>query len=81
MALAASPTLRYVSTPPSFTTNGPDQLASQDWRIAVYYGVAEFSRSYPDSAFAAKRADGYQQKFEVASQGVSLNYKKREVQQ
>lgn len=78
---AASPTLRYVSTPPSFTTNGPDQLASQDWRIAVYYGVAEFSRSYPDSAFAAKRADDYQQKFDVASQGVSLNYKKREVQQ
>jgi hypothetical protein len=53
-AVAENPTcvVRYVSTPPSITTNGPEQLPSQAYRIAVDYAAAIWFQSYPDTALA-----------------------------
>jgi hypothetical protein len=76
---AAACTLRYVSTPPDFATYGPEQLQSQDWRVAVYYAVAEWGRSYPDGSFAKQRSDDYQAKFESESALIAKNYEDRGV--
>lgn len=79
VAEASACTLRYISTPPSITDSGPEQLITQDYRVIVYYAVAEYSRSYPDSAFAVKRADDYQAKFEAEAAGIAQNYASRGV--
>ena len=65
---AASPVIRYVSTPPSVTVSGPDQLPPDAYRLAVLYGVWQWSKMFPDSAVAASRAEGALQAFE---QGVA----------
>jgi hypothetical protein len=79
VAESANLALRYISTPPSITTSGPEQLSTQDWRVVVYFGVAEWSRSYPDGAFAQKRADDYQAKFEAEAALIAKNYQSRGV--
>lgn len=58
-AAALTPDIRYVSNPPDIGVAGPEQLPAQDWRIAVFHGVALWSIAYPDSALAIQRAEGY----------------------
>ena len=77
VAAEDNPVMRYISTPADFTVNGPSQLSTQDYRVVVYYGVAEFSRSYPDSPFASKRADDYDARFEKEAALIASYYKTR----
>jgi hypothetical protein len=53
-AVSANPicTARYISTPPSISANGPEQLPTQAYRIVVDYAAAAFFMSYPDTALA-----------------------------
>lgn len=74
-----SPDLRYVSTPPSVTTSGPEQLGSQDTDIAVYYGVALWSMAHPDSAIAQGRLQGMMALFEAGVERIKNDYAERSV--
>lgn len=56
VAAANAPVIRYISTPPSITTNGPEQIPAQDRRLVVFHAVYLWSSAYPDSALAAQRA-------------------------
>lgn len=72
-----NPTLRYCSKPPSIAIAGADQLATQDQRVPVYWGVAEYSASYPDSAAAQQRVAHYSKAFDEESQLLSVAYRDR----
>ena len=77
VATGANPTFRYINTPPDFNTSAFDLLLTQDHRIAVYYAVAEWSFTYPDSAAAFKRGEYYQGRFDQESGMVKEYYEKR----
>lgn len=77
VAISSAPTLRYCSTPPSVTTSGFEQLNSQDQRIPVYYGVAEWSAAHPDSLVAQGRLQHFSQKFSEEAQGIASDYSDR----
>ncbi len=80
VAAAASPVFRYVSKPANFTVNGPVQLPSNSYRVAVYEAVRIWTAAYPDSQIASARAQAMGEIFtrgaqelaeQVARQGVS----------
>jgi len=79
VATAATPLIRYVSTPPDFATSGAEQLALQDRRIIVYWGVAEWANAHPDSALATIRAEAFQQRFEEEAEAIKADYLARMV--
>ena len=56
VAVQATPVIRYISDPPSITTNGPEDVPAQDRRLPVYYGAHLWSIAYPDSALATQRS-------------------------
>jgi len=77
VATASHPIFRYVSTPPSITSAGPEQLNSQDYRIPVFYGVAEWATAHPDSALATLRAQGFKAMFEGEADSIASQYDAR----
>lgn len=79
VAAASTLTIRYVSTPPSVTAFGPDQLAPQDWRSAVAFGVAEWSSAHPDSALAVGRAKAFMDQFNAEAALAGTRYGSREI--
>ena len=80
VAADASPTLRYISSPGSFTTVGAAQLATQDTRIPVYYGVAEWASAHPDSALAVHRAQAFMKMFSEEATGILDYYRRRQLE-
>lgn len=80
VAADAAPFIRYVSTPPSFLTNGMEQLNSQFTRVPVYWAVAEWSRSHPDSALAQARIQTYQDLFDKEMELAAAFYALKTVQ-
>lgn len=74
---AASPVVRVVARPPDLTDNGPVALAEADYRPVVYYGVAQWSIAYPDSALAQNRYQGFMEMFDKAAQAAALEYAQR----
>lgn len=79
VAAAGTITVRYVRTPRDFTTYGPEQLATRDYRTVVYWGVAEWSIAHPDNAIAAGRATGFRQMFDEAAAMAAERYKERKL--
>ncbi len=79
VAADSQPTIRYISTPPSITTSGPEQVATQDFRIIVLYGAATWAIAHPDAALAVQRAKGFMDIFETEAQGIAQEYKERSV--
>lgn len=77
VATASHPVFRYVNTPPSITTNGPEQLSSQDYRVPVYHGVAEWASAHPDSALATLRAQSFKSMFETEADTIASQYDSR----
>lgn len=80
VAAGATLTIRYRSTPPDFGSFGFDQLLSQDFRLPVYWAVAEWSAAYPDSAQAVQRRDFYRALFDSEAQAVAKQYADRGTQ-
>jgi hypothetical protein len=80
VAADSAPFIRYVSTPPSFMTNGMEQLNSQFTRVPVYWAVAEWSRSHPDSALAQARIQTYQAAFDQEMELAAAFYALKTVQ-
>lgn len=80
-AVAANATLtfRYVSAPPSVTTNGAEQLSSQAWRPAVYWGTYQWCNAYPDSAVAQQRGAAFLQMFVDAVTAMADEYSRRAI--
>ena len=77
VAAAANPVVRYVSTPPSFSTDVLEQLATQDHVLAIYYGVAMWAEAHPDSSVAAQRAEKFLATFEREMEMVRAFYAAR----
>lgn len=79
VARASTFTVRYISTPPSITTSGPEQLASQDYRIPVFYGVFQWAVAHPDTDLAAQRAQGFLQMFGDSADRIRQDYEDRRI--
>jgi hypothetical protein len=80
-AVASTPTLtlRYVSTPPSITTNGPEQLGSEELRLVVMYGAMLYGACYPDSAATQIRINELRKEWEGAIPRVVQQYAERSI--
>lgn len=78
-AVAASSTLtiRRVNTPRAITTYGPEQLPTSEHRLSVMYGAYLWSASYPDSALAEARRQGYLEAFRMSVEAVKADYASR----
>ena len=77
VAADSTPSIRYISTPPSITTSGPEQLSSEDYRTCVLYGAAQWSVAHPDAALAVQRAKGFMDMFNEETQGMAEEYRNR----
>lgn len=81
-AVAAAPnlTLRYCSTPPPISgPTGPEQLGSQEYRLAVLYGVLIFSTMYPESMVAQQRISEVQKQWDMSLPKVIQEYAQRQI--
>ncbi len=76
---APNPTVRYVSTPRSLQTFGPEMLSTQDYKLLVYSAVALWSANYPDSAVASARLQYHEGLFEKETEMVKQTYAERRV--
>lgn len=72
-------TLRYCSTPPSITTNGAEQLGSQEYRLVVLYGALLWSILYPESLVAQQRIAELQKLWESSLPRVIQEYAARNI--
>lgn len=79
VARQASPIVRYISRPPSFTTAGFEQLNEQDHRVVIYLSVAEFSGAHPDSQVAIERAKSFTDRFETEAALIAEEYQRRAI--
>jgi parallel beta-helix repeat protein len=79
VAAAANLTLRYVSTPPSITTNGPEQLGSQEYRLVVMYGALLWSILFPESLVAQQRIAEVQKLWDASVPKVVQEYAARSI--
>lgn len=81
LAVSAAPnlTVRRKDTPPSITTNGPEQLPTEAYRIVVLYGAYLWSSCYPDSVVAQQRAAALKNEFEAGVQAMTESYARREL--
>jgi hypothetical protein len=81
LAVSAAPnlTVRRKDTPPSITTNGPEQLPTEAYRVVVVYGAFLWSSCYPDSVVAQQRAAALKGEFEASVQALIESYARRSI--